>query len=288
MGGARSALEPKRPGASGKEGAGSPDYSIAVLQNALDVLELLAEAPRPLGATDIARQLGVTKSATYRILVNLESRGYLVKDSRTARYSVGARLLGYGLRAGSRVAIVQAAHPWLERLNEQLGETANLGMLDGSRVQYVNIVESPHDLRMAARVGARDDLHSTAMGKALLAFLPDIERERVLDRPLRQKTPRTVTNIEQLRDDLAVIRSTGIAAEYGENELAAACFGVPLFGPAGNVIAAISVAGPEERMKAAGVDRIRGLLLEAAQAITHEIGGVWPDIPADEVEDKEH
>lgn len=279
---------PSPPGAGPSDASGAsstsatgPDYRIAVLHNALDVLELLAEAPQPLGATDISRQLGATKSATYRILVNLESRGYVVKDSRTARYSVGARLLGYGLRAGSKEAIVQAAHPWLERLSEQLGETANLGMLDGTKVQYITIVESPHDLRMAARAGARDDLHSTAMGKALLAFLPDDERDRVLSRPLRQKTPRTVTDVDRLREDLSVIRTTGIAAEYGENEMAAACFGIPLFGPGGNVIAAISVAGPEGRMKAAGVDRIRELLLEAAQSITREVGGTWPRIDSE-------
>jgi len=261
-----------------EQSASGPDYSIAVLQNALDVLELLGDATKPLGATEIARQLGATKSATYRILVNLEARGYVIKNPATAHYGIGARLLGFGLRAGSKATLVQAAHSRLEHLSSHLGETANLGILEGYEVQYIDIVESHHDLRMAARVGARDDLHSTAMGKAMLAFLPSTELDRVLQRPLRQKTSRTVTSSDRLREDLDIIRQTGIAVENGENELSASCFGVPLFGPAGNVIAAISVAGPEVRMKAAGAERIRKLLIDAAQSVTNEIGGTWPKL----------
>ena len=256
--------------------AKTPDYRIAVLQHALDVLEVLGDAREPLGTTELARRLGSTKSSIYRILVNLDERGYVVKDATTTRYAIGPRLLDFGLRAGSRARLVQAAHSQLEWLNRELGETVNLGVMDEDGVLYVDIIESPHDLRMAARVGARDDAHSTALGKAMLAFLPDTERERILRKPLRRKTHRTVTEVDRLQQHLELIRQSGIAAETGENELAASCYGAPLFGPAGEVIAAISVAGPEGRMKDAGAERIRGLLIDAAQSITLELGGVWP------------
>lgn len=259
-----------------------PDYSIAVLQHALDVLELLDEAPEPLGVTDISRRLGATKSATYRILVNLEGRGYLVKDPVTARYAIGSRLLRYGLRVGSRATLVQAARPRLEALSAGLSETANLGVIDASKVLYVDIVESPHDLRMAARVGARDDVHSTALGKAMLAFMPEAERNALLHGPLRKKTSRTIADREQLIADLATIRRTGLAVDYGENEMAASCFGAPVFGPAGGVIAAISVAGPEGRMSAAGVDHISRVLMDAARSVTEELGGTWPSFGSEE------
>lgn len=260
----------------------APDYSIAVLQHALDVLEVLDDAPEPLGVTDISRKLGATKSATYRILVNLEGRGYLVKDPVTARYAVGSRLLRYGLRVGSRATLVQAARPRLEALSSGLSETANLGVIDANKVLYVDIVESPHDLRMAARVGARDDMHSTALGKAMLAFLPEPERDALLRGPLRKKTSRTIANREQLIADLDTIRSTGLAVDYGENEMAASCFGVPVFGPDGGVIAAISVAGPEGRMKVAGVEHISRVLMDAARSVTEELGGTWPSFGSEE------
>lgn len=259
-----------------------PDYSIAVLQHALDVLELLDDAPEPLGATDIARRLGATKSATYRILVNLEGRGYLVKDASTARYAIGSRLFRYGLRIGSRATLVQAAHTQLEQLSAELSETANLGIMEGHEVLYVDIVESPHDLRMAARVGARDDMHSTALGKAMLAFQPAPVRDVILQGPLRRKTNRTIIDIEYLYADLETIRQTGLAVDYGENESAASCFGVPIFGPKSEVIAAISVAGPEGRMKAAGVEQISRLLMNAARSVTVEVGGNWPSFGIEE------
>src|SRR5699024_9379162 len=146
--------------------------------------------------------------------------GYVVKDPSTAHYSIGARLLGYGLRAGGNATLIQAAHPLLEWLSEQLGETANLGVLNGYKVQYIDIVESPHDLRMAARTGVRDELHSTSLGKAMLAFLPETDLDHLLQSSLRSKTPRTITNANQLREELAIVRQTGIASEDGENELA--------------------------------------------------------------------
>lgn len=255
------------------------DYSIVVLDRTLDVLELLGDSPDPLGATEIARRLGATKSATWRILVNLEARGYLSRDQDTARYAIGPKVIELGLRAGSRASLIRASRSQLEWLRLRHGETANLGILDGDEVLYVDIVESSHDLRMAARPGARDTVHSTALGKAMLAFLPEDEREAVLRQPLRQKTTRTITDIDHLRRELESTRQRGISVEYGENEVAACCIGVPIFGPAGHVVGAISLAGPEERMTRAGVEEIRSSLIQASRTVTRELGGTWPALP---------
>ncbi len=260
-------------------------YRIAVVDRAFDVLELLATAPGPLGVTDIARQVGSTKSATWRMLVNLEARGYAVKDPATSRYSIGPRLADLGLRGGSRANLVQAARPYLESLSRTFGETANLGVLDSGQVLYIDIVESPRDLRMAARVGARDALHATALGKAMLAYLPGEMVEEALAQPLEARTTRTITTPDRIRDDLTRIRESGIASEVGENEVAAACFGVPVFGPDGDAIAAISLAGPEQRMTESGADRICEALRLAGEAVTARIGGRWrtgPDRNHDE------
>ena len=251
-------------------------YNIAVLGRALDLLETLAAASEPLGVSELSRRMGTTKSATYRILVNLERRGYVNKHGITARYTLGSQLTALGLRARRDIDLVAIVHPYLDQLSASLGETANLGIRDHDGVLYIDIVESHHDLRMAARSGARDSLHSTALGKAILAFLPQSEIEQILSTPLQPKTSRTITDPEVLRSVLDETRRTGIAVERGENEQAASCVGVPIFGPGGDVIAAISVAGPEGRMAAAGADQISESLITVGKAVTSALSGSWP------------
>lgn len=251
------------------------NYSIAVLDRALDVLELLAASVEPIGVTEIARRAGATKSATWRILFNLDARGYVLKDADTGRYTLGPRFTELGIRQGSRASLVQAVHPHLEWLSRTFGETSNLAVIEGGQVLYIDIVESPHDLRLAAKVGARDAVHSTALGRAMLAFLPQDEIDRVLAGPLVSRTPQTITDPARIRAELDEVRATGVAVEIGQNEIAASCLGVPVFGPGGEVIAAVSVSGPESRMATTEIDRIRDALLSTGEAVTKRIGGRW-------------
>lgn len=253
-----------------------PDYHIAVLSRALDLLDVLAETVDPLTATEIARRLGATKSATFRILINLERRGYVRKDPATSRYTLGTRLISLGNRARSDSSLLQLAHSHLERLSTQFQETANLGVLDDSEVLYVDIVESPHDLRMAARIGARDKAHSTALGKAMLAFLSEDELARYLHSRLESRTPLTITDPQHLRTELNQIRTTGVSTEFSENEQHARCIGAPIFAHAGQVCAAISVSGPASRIDDATVVEIETALVVTAHELTTELGGVWP------------
>ncbi len=255
---------------------GGQDYRIAVLDRTLDVIEALAAATEPVGVTDIARAVGATKSAAWRILLNLETRGYASKDA-SAKYTLGPALFALVLRGGDRTRLVQLARPHLQWLNATFEETANLGVMEGDALLYIDIIESPHDLRMAARVGARDLLHATALGRAILAFLPEREQERVLAGPLEARTPRTIVDPARLRQLLADVRAGGISAEEGENEIAASCFGVPVFGPEGDVVAAISLSGPSGRMDRYEPGTIQAALRRAGQAVTLRIGGRWPE-----------
>jgi IclR family acetate operon transcriptional repressor len=129
---------------------------------------------------------------------------------------------------------------------------------------------------MAARVGARDRAHSTALGKAILAFLPELEREQLLRSPLEARTARTIVDPVLLRAELDAIRQTGIAVEFGENELDARCLGAPVFDHHGNVCAAISISGPASRIDDATTVLIGSAVAEAARALTIELGGTWP------------
>jgi IclR family KDG regulon transcriptional repressor len=258
--------------ADGGERSG-PDYSIAVLDRALDVMEALADGGEPLGVTELARRVGATKSAAYRILANLERRGYVSKDATTARYSLGSRLAYLGQRSLGAFDLRQVARPVLDELNRRFHETVNLGILEGDEVVYIDMVESQHGLRMAARVGARDFVHSTALGKALLAFSPPEAIQRRLQRPLPRRTAHTITDPALLTEELARVRARGFAEDHAENELGARCVAAPIFDHDGGVIGAISVSSPETRLDDDHAAEVAAAVQEAAREITRRVGG---------------
>jgi IclR family acetate operon transcriptional repressor len=255
----------------------APDYSIAVLDRALDLLEALAKAPAgaPLGVSEVARRTGVTKSAAFRILANLERRGYVAKDPVSARYTLGTQLVYLGERSLGAIDLRVAARPALEALQQRFGETVNLGLREGGEVVYVDMIESSHGLRMAARVGGRDYLHSTALGKAILAFLPLAERDRLLHLPgaLPARTERTITDPVKLRAELERVRECGIAEDRDENEVGARCLGAPIFDHRGVVAGAISLSAPDSRLDDARAAEVAAAVLEEAAAVTRRLGG---------------
>jgi DNA-binding IclR family transcriptional regulator len=255
----------------------APDYSIAVLDRALDLLEALAEAPAgaPLGVSEVARRAGVTKSAAFRILSNLERRGYVDKDPISSRYTLGAHLAYLGERSLGAIDLRGAARPALEELRRRFGETVNLGVREGSDVVYVDMIESAHGLRMAARVGGRDHLHSTALGKAILASLPATERDDLLDVPggLPARTERTITDPAHLRTELERVRAHGVAEDRDENEVGARCLAAPIFDHRGAVAGAISVSAPDSRLDDARAAEVAVTVIEQAAAVTRRLGG---------------
>jgi IclR family acetate operon transcriptional repressor len=251
----------------------SPDYSIAVLDRALDVLEALADGEEPLGVTELARRVGATKSAAYRILANLERRGYVSKDGTTARYSLGTRLAFLGHQSLGSFDVRQVARPILEDLAKQFQETVNLGVLDGDDIVYIDMIESNHGLRMAAKVGARDAVHATALGKAILAFLPARVIAQKLQRPLLSRTARTIIDPESLISALERVREERVAEDRGENEIGARCVAAPIFDYGGNVVAAISVSSPESRLDDERASLVAIATRDAADEITRRVGG---------------
>jgi IclR family acetate operon transcriptional repressor len=255
-----------------------PQYTIAVVARTLDVLEALAAAETSLGATDLARRIGTTKSAVYRILATLEQRGYVIKDPTNAEYRLGGRFAYLSQRAYSIGDLRQHARPLLEGLHRRFRETINLGVPDGAAIVYIDMVESDQGLRMSARLGGRDPLHSTSLGKAILAFLPEPERERILSSPLPSRTGRTSTDAATLRAELEHIRRGDVAQDRGENEAGALCFGAPIFDATGAVIAAVSISSPESRIDAAREREIAAAVRAAADGITHRIGGRTPSM----------
>lgn len=252
--------------------ARSPDYSIAVLERSVDLLEALAAAGGPMGVSELARAIDSTKSATFRILVTLEQRGYVSRVEESSKYQLGLKLVHLGQAALASIDLRTVARPVLEHLHERFNETVNLGVLASGRIVYVDMVESDHGLRMSARVGADDYVHSTAIGKAILANLPADEQATVMAGPLEAVTPNTLTEVEELQREIERIQVSGFARERGENEPGSSCFGAPIFDAQGRVVAAVSVSGPDTRLTGEVAEDIAVAVRMAAQEISDRLG----------------
>ena len=242
----QSAADTRRPSQAPRAGR----YTIAVLTKALDLIDLL-DAHESLTLTELSARSGINKVTALRILANLEGRGYVERDEATGRYRLGVRLLQLGMRKTEGLDLRTVARPILKRLHADTDETVNLAIPGPDGIFYIDILESPLGLRMAATIGARDDYHATALGKAILANLPPAAQEETLRRQrLPKKTPRTIVEPGALARELDLVRKRGYAVDDEENETGARCVAAPIFDHRGRVVAAISVSGPASRLTA--------------------------------------
>jgi IclR family acetate operon transcriptional repressor len=262
----------RKPAATPKGSDGRSVYDVAVLQKALDVLEVLADHS-DLGLSELSAQTGVSKASTYRVLSTLEARGFVIKDPDTRKYSPGVKLIAMSSAIVSRIDLVAAARPFVVELQAAFDETVNVGILAGHEVLYVDILESAQGLRMAATVGDRNALHSTALGKAILSALPTSEARELLSSYRRAAaTPRTITGLEAIMDNLAVVAERGYSIDDEENEVGARCVGVPIRDLHRRPVGALSISGPVARVGTDLLDTIGQRLQEAAAGIEERMG----------------
>lgn len=243
-----------------------------MLNKALDVLEALGRHDS-MSVADVAESSGVNRPAAYRILRTLERRGYAVrKPGDVRRYSLGPALRALTRAATSPGVLLTAARPQLRRAWEEFGETVNLGVYSYGRVLYLDILESEQGLRTAVTVGTHDDLHSTALGKAILAALdPDEVHELLTARPLVRKTARTLASVASIVDDVEVTRARGYAVDDEENEAGARCVAAVIIDLADRPIGAISLSGPTWRIDDATVEKAGSRLRELAAVISSQL-----------------
>ncbi|MDQ7820486.1 MAG: IclR family transcriptional regulator [Armatimonadota bacterium] len=212
------------------------------IDRAWALLASLGEAGQPLTVRDLARRTGLPRPTVYRLVDALARHGAVVIQDGTV--AVGHRVLWL---AGQRLAQLElraAGRPYLMDLCRQVGETVHLGVLEQGHVVYIDKVEPPRPLRMASTIGAIMPAHSTALGKAMLAWSdPRAVREIVAQRGLPRRTPRTITTLARLQRELAAVRARGFAVDNVENEDGIRCVGAPIFDHRGRVAGAVSISG---------------------------------------------
>ncbi|MBV8912159.1 MAG: IclR family transcriptional regulator [Acetobacteraceae bacterium] len=250
----------------------SSRYIVGPVAKALLVLDTVGEGEDGVRLSEVALRTGLPKTTAFRYLCTLEAAGYVDCDPAAEVYRVGARLRALGRAADPAKRLRAAALPIMTELRDRFEETVNLGVLRGGNIVYVEIVECRQRLRLQARVGGVDPLHSTALGRAILAGLPAGEREKLLSRQLDARTVSTVRSKDAVLAELAHVARRGWSLERGENEVGAVCIGAAITDGAGRPLGALSLSAPEMRMPEQRVHEVGPALVAGADLVGRRLG----------------
>ena len=245
---------------------------LSSVANSLRLIKAFSEDEYEIGISDLAKRLGLAKSTVHRLASTLLEEGMLEQNPGDGKYHLGLALFELGTMVRRKMDFTVEARPFLRTLMEKTGETVHLAILDHDSILYIITHESKQALRMGSKVGTRAPVHSTAVGKVLLASQPDDEIERIVARGLPQSTPNTITEAKALRRELAAVRAQNYAVDDEESEIGLRAIAAPIRSYSGEVVAAISIAGPVHRMaKKTLLSWVRELV-EAAEAVSQRLG----------------
>jgi IclR family transcriptional regulator, KDG regulon repressor len=221
---------------------------IRAVERALDILSCFKSESQALSLTQIADQLHMSKSTVFRLLATLEGRRFLHRSAATGLYHLGLRLIELGNLASQDLDIHQWAQPYLQRLASEYGETVDLAILDGSSVIYLQVVESPQRVKLAAAVGQRLPAFCTASGKAFLAYFPFAQVAKLVAGSLVKYTDNSLNEPEDLAHDLQETRERGFAISEQEYEKDINAVGAPVLNAQHFPVMTLAIAGPSFRL----------------------------------------
>ncbi|KHD85292.1 IclR family transcriptional regulator [Bacillus ginsengihumi] len=237
----------------------------------LEVFELLAQHSRGLTIKEISEDLSMPQSSTSNLIKTLLEEGYLIQDV-LKKYRLGPKLIQIGANARESLDIHAQGLPYLKKLMEDVEETVFLAVLSGDEIVYIAKMDSNRSIRTSAQPGFRRPLYCTGLGKAFLTFLDEEERNRILDHTeFKALTEHTITDRNMMEKKILEYQRLGYAIDDEESEEGLYCLAAPVFGVERTIQAAISVAGPKERMLARK-ELIVPKLLSTAQHISDSMG----------------
>ena len=245
---------------------------LSSVATSIRLLKVFSEEGVELGISALAKRLGVAKSTVHRLAVTLVSEGMLEQDRDSGKYRLGIALFRLGALVRQRMDVSNEAKPFLYDLREKTSESVHLAILDGVEIMYVYNLESTQAIRMRSDIGVRKPAYCTAEGQAMLAFRPAGIVDEVIAAGLAARTPQTITDAAALREALAVIRKRGCAIEDEESEVGMRAIAAPIRDDAGEVIAAVGVAGPITRLSKRTVAAFVPHVIETADAISRRLG----------------
>jgi len=265
----------KRPRGRPREDRLKPEAPAAnaSLEKALGLLKTLS-IHDGMSLSELSREAGLAASTAHRLLATLSAHDLVAWDEASQKWSIGIESLRIGMAFQRRNRILTAGRPEMLRLMEATGETVNLAMLDGFDVVFVAQVECEAPIRAFFRIGDRRSAHASGIGKALLSQLNEATLAGLLRRrDLPRYTERTLITPEALHADLSLIRQRGWSLDDEEAHIGMRCVAAPVFNEYGEARAGVSLSGPSLRLSDARLTDLSRQVREAAQRITHLIGG---------------
>jgi DNA-binding IclR family transcriptional regulator len=245
--------------------SGRTSRTIGSTETSFAVVELIGERGEA-GVSEVATELGVSKSTAHNHLATLEDLGYVVRGQEG--YALGLGFLGLGDRARARYGLYYPAKAQVDELVEAVGERAQVMVEENGRGVYLYQSRADGGIRTDSHVGTAVDLHTTAVGKAYLAFCDPERRDRILSGDLAAKTPNSVTDRESLGSELETIRDRGYAFNDEEKTLGMRAVGAPISSDDGTLLGSLSVSGPTTRMTGDWYrEEVPGMVVEAARII---------------------
>jgi IclR family acetate operon transcriptional repressor len=222
-------------------------HAVKSVETAFKILDAIKQLDGA-GVSELASHLDLPKSTVHNYLSTLVQEEHVVKDGSS--YHIGIRSLEYGAYARSQIDIYDIATPEVDELAASTGELANLMVEEHGRGSYLHRARGENAVRVEAHVGTRVPLHGTALGKAIMAYLPSERVDEIIEQHgLTATTPSTITDREMLDDELAQIREGGVAFDDEERLTGLRCVAAPILSTNDRVLGAISVAGPSNRIR---------------------------------------
>jgi len=222
--------------------------TIGSVKKAFDIINYIADQKQEQGATEISEGLGYGVSATYHILNTLKESNIITQNEKTKKYKLSLKLWQLGMTAYNQNNISLELRPYLAKLRDYTGETANLTILEGEEIVYVAQEESDKLIKMFTKTGATAPLHCTASGKIFLAYKDQEERDNIIGGlKLEKFTDNTITDKKSLKKELLTIKEHGYGFDEEERDEDVSCIAAPVFGPNEEVMACLSISGPNNR-----------------------------------------
>lgn len=258
------------------EGGATTSY-VQSLTRGLTILEALSEAEGGATLTDIAQKVSLPASTTHRLLNTLEKMDYVHQTGELGLWTIGLKTFTVGSAFVSNRDFALQSHPYLRRLMDQSGETANLSILDGYDVVFIGQVQCREIMRMLVKLGSRHPIHASGSGKAILAALPDDTVQDILAKHgLPRHTEHTIVTPDGLWNAIKLIRKHGYAYDDEEHALGLRCVAAAVYDEYCEPLGAISLAGPLSRLTDERIRALGPLVARTAAEITTRMGGKWP------------
>lgn len=251
--------------------------SVQVLDRSLNLLSIIADADGST-LTDLSDHTGMAPSTVHRLLTSLANHGMLAHDPESGDWTIGVRAFEIGNAFLRYRKLGTISRPYLKRLMEDCGETANVGIEDECDVVFISQIESHAPMRAFFRPGRRGPIHASGIGKAILSTWSDTHIAQALSgRTLTHFTAQTLDTLPALLKDIQQIRSRGWSIDDEEHTLGMRCIAAPVFNEHGEAIAGISVSGPAVRLPKEKVNLLGPIIRRTADELTRAMGGRRPN-----------